>query len=603
MTSVKEKILSIAILGILISIILILFIFIPSFFLSLKLKVEPLLLPLTLLKQSMGFILILAIPLLAKNNYPVKIITGLLAALYYFFIYFTIAYWHFIGDDFNPYFFIDSYNAIVETALNLFGLQILVIFLITLLFFYLFYFYLFLTLFKVCQQLYEKLETKKIFNFKYLIFLYLLIPIIPPNQSYLTHQYNIVKEFQEAREYFEPYLPDYSHFQTESQENIFILQIESTNALALQGNIEMGGKKYSDIYVPNLYTIAQDGILFPYFWSQSTQTDRAQENILCGIINNLGVSYSYTPKTMPQNTCLPNILKKSGYKTIAFRSDNLEFHNMGTFMKNLGFDEIHHDDIMQPTDTKYSWGYDDCIFYQRAFEYLKNNYNNASKLLVYFEVSSHHIPWDSKPKYALTHKFNPPNNFIEAYLNSALEQDYCVGQFYQEFKNYNNLNTHLFILGDNSWPVGVNNNNIFYNQNAYNDNFLTLMTYIPSVNRKNEFNLGKKIDKNNIYAQSDLIPTIFELLNKQSQQNSLVFELSKNKINSNYENCHILTQPYSGGNIAIAKNSDKYIYSILDKKVEYYNLVTDFLEKTPKLIAENLSYQEFKDQYFCPRYK
>lgn len=601
MTKTKYNLISFIILGILTAILLILFIFVPATFLSLKLKVGTLFLPLALIKQGLIFSLILIIPLFAKNNYLAKIITGLFASIYYSFIYFTIAYWQLISNEVNPYFFLDSYNAVIETAINLFTLPVLIIISITFFFFYLFYFYLFLTLFDVSWQLYNKFKKLNKFNVKYLLFFPLLIPIIPPNHGYLTYQYSIIKEFQAAREYFEPYLPDYNYFKTDSQENIFILQIESTNALALNGDLNLDNKEYNDIYVPHLYKIAQDGILLPYFWSQTTQTDRAQESILCGITNNLGVSYSYTPNNMPQN-CLPNILKKSGYKTIAFRSDNLEFHNMGTFMQNLGFDEIHYNDVMQPDDTKYPWGYDDCIFYKRAFEYLTTNYKNTSKLLVYFEVSSHHIPWESKPQYAFTHKFEPATNFIENYLNSALEQDYCVGQFYQEFKNYNNPNTHLFILGDNSWPVGINDN-VFNAQNAFNDNFLTLLAYIPSHNRQNEFQLGKKVNRNNIYAQTDLIPTIFELLNKEPRQNSLIFELSKNEQKPNYEYCHILTQPYGGGNIAIVKKSDKYIYSILDKKLEYYDLETDFLEKNPKLIAENLTYQEFKDQYFCPRYK
>ncbi len=603
MTKNKYNFISILILLIIISFILAIFVFIPAFFLGLKFKIDSLLLPLTLLKQILIFVLILIIPLLFKNNNLIKIIIALIASFYYSFIYFSIAYWRFISGEVNPYFFLDSYNEIIETAVNLFTWPILIIVLITFLFFYFFYFYLFLILFNLTHQLYEKLKTKQTFNFKYLLFFPLFILVPPPDQGYLTHQFSIIKEFQEAREYFQPYIPDYTSFKTDSQENIFILQIESANALALNGDLKLDNKKYSDNYIPKLTKISQDGIFFPYFWSHTIQTDRAQENILCGIVNNMGASYSYSPNSMPKN-CLPKILKKSGYTTIAFRSDNLEFHNMGTFMKNLGFEEIHYDDIMQPGDKKYTWGYDDCIFYQRAFEYLKNNYADQSKLFVYFEVSSHHVPWQSKPEYEFAHKFNPATNFTEKYLNSALAQDYCVGQFYEQFKNYNNnQNTHLFIFGDTSWPMGGNNENLFYSLNAFNDNFLTLLTYIPSQNRKKEFQTNKVLSKNKIYGQTDLIPTIFELLNHQYYQNSLVFELSKELKKQNHENCYALTQPYGGGSIAIVKGKDKYIYYILENKLEYYDLKTDFHEQNPKILAENLKYQDFKDQYFCPRYK
>ena len=100
-----------------------------------------------------------------------------------------------------------------------------------------------------------------------------------------------------------------------------------------------------------------------------------------------------------------------------------------------------------------------------------------------------------------------------------------------------------------------------------------------------------------------MLPTIFALLGSNQYQNSFIFELKKDQVANNYENCQILSQPYAGGQFAVIQDNDKYIYSILEKTLTYYNLQNDFYEKSPQIVKENLSFIDFQNQYFCPRYK
>lgn len=430
-----------------------------------------------------------------------------------------------------------------------------------------------------------------------------LNPFLPPNNGYLSFQYQIIESTYHARKYFSAYTPVIEDFETNSTESIFMLQLESTNAIVLEGQMpKINEKKYDDLYAPYFYQAAKDGVLFPYFWSNSVTTDRAQENILCGLVNNIGAPLSYHPEKLTAK-CLPNILNNNGYKTIIFRSDDLSFHNMGNFFQAMGFSEIHNKDIMKPDDKKYIWGYDDCIFYQRAFEYLKENYPDGKKLFVYFEVSSHHIPWTPFDSYTFTHKFVTPSNYAETYINSSLQQDYCFSRFYKEYQDYNNGKSHLFAFGDHSWPVGINNGNTLPHYGSYNENFLTMMAYIPPKNDLTTFFIDKIVSKNNIYSETDIIPTIFELLNNNTYQNSLVFELQKNKQKENYENCHILVQPYDGGQIVVVNGLEKYIYYVSKKLVLKFDLKDDFWEKNPEIADIDISNKEFKEKYFCQRFK
>lgn len=583
-------------------IISIVFIIIPAITLNSIMEVPAEFQAFTVLQQFSIFIILLFLPLLFKKSRFKIYAISILNSIYFTMIYFFVAFWYLTKNLFTPYYFIDSYDAIIPTGVMMFGKLLLIMFVLCLVFILITFCYLFITLYKTAHQ-YLTQNTPWILKFKYLLIVpVFLLPLIPPHRGFISYNYHVISESQKARNFFEPILPDYQVDLKNASDNIFILQLESVNALALQGRSEINGINYPENYIPNIHQIAKDGIFFPYFWSNSMQTDRAQENILCGIANNIGASFSMDPEAGLQN-CLPQALTKAGYKTIAFRSDNLNFHNMGNFMSNLGFTEVHYQDIMKPEDIKYKWGYDDCTFYQRAFEYLKVNYPNPDKLLVYFEVSSTHIPWENKEQYAFADKISDPANYAERYINAESEQDYCLSKFYEEYQNYNPPQTHLLILADTSAPLGINDNDIFNFQNNYNESFITLFLYIPPREQKQNYQTDKIVTDSLFYSHNDILPTIYELLSQKNYPNSFVYELKKEGAEQNHEDCQMISQPYSGSYIIVINKNDKYIYSIVDKTVTRSDIKEDLWEKNSTLVETDVSFQDFKDRYFCQRYK
>lgn len=558
-------------------------------------------------KQLLLFIAILFFASIFRKQKIVNLTLAILTGAYYTLIYLIIAYRWYTNAVLNPYFFIDSYDVIIETGINLFGVEMLIMIAVTFALFFIILSIFFTILFKNFNEYKEKYLTHKLLKEHYIvIFTLIILPIFPANSGYLTYHYKIIKDYEDARDYFQT-LTNKEVLNTDLttakfDENIFMLQLESGNSLVLNGQSEMDGQKYNDIYIPNLYQISQDGILLPYFWSNNMQTIRAQENIICGIANNIKPLFSLKPE-QAKKLCLPQILKQMGYKAIAFRADNLAYQNMGGFMQYLGYDEIHNDDIMQSSDKKYDWGYDDCIFYKRAFEYLKKNYPEPQKLFIYFEVSTNHLPFEGEEEYEFTHKFEQPQNFEERYINSSLEQDYCLANFYQEYGNYAGDKSNLVILSDTSWPVGLNDGNLFNFTSAYNENFLTFLAYIPPRYKKDNFQTGKIINDKKIYAHSDILPTIMQLITGTVYQNSFAFELLKKPPEQKYENCQILTQPYSGGQIVIIQDKNKYVYHLTEQTLTLYDLEDDLMEKNPQILQEKMSLHDFQSQYFCQRFK
>jgi hypothetical protein len=265
-------------------------------------------------------------------------------------------------------------------------------------------------------------------------------------------------------------------------------------------------------------------------------------------------------------------------------------------MKEIGFEEIHFTDIMKEEDTRFRWGYDDEIFYERLFEYLKKKYKNQTKLLVYIEVSAHHYPFNAKQGYSLP--YNNPKDFAEKYANSVYVQDYALETFYNLYKKNWKSNSHLFILGDHSWPIGRNGGNTFNERGYYEDNFLTSMAFVPKEG--SEYVKGQEVNRR--FSETDFIKTIFSILNNKEYQNSFEAVLRGSEPEK-YEDCHVLIQPYNTPAVAVVKYPNKYVYLIGEDKVLILNLEDDPDERRPTTVMEGVDKKEFYKDYLCERFK
>lgn len=399
-----------------------------------------------------------------------------------------------------------------------------------------------------------------------------------------------------------PYFQKTEGLKTTSDDSIFYLQLESGNATILTQPMEINGIQYTGNYNPIIREISKDGVYFPIFWGNNFMTDKAVENILCGIAGNVQAPFSQRPSEI-QTPCLPGILRASGYRTLFFQSyPDPDFANQGNFMKEIGFDEVHSSDIMPKDAIEYEWGYDDKAFYKAVFQYLKEQKRDGEKLFAYIQVSSHHMPFDSKEAYAFTRPFKEAKNFVEKYLNSYAAQDYAVQDFYNEYNAYRDKKTHLFIGPDHSYQVWNHPGTTSDKAESFPENFRIHLTYIPSEERKNEFRVGETLNGN--FSQNDLIPTIFSILNKENYQRSFAEIMQKNTNPENATgNCQILTQSHAGPDIAVVKDDNYYKYSMSERTLVLYNLKNDPEALSPIVLSNNMPYKTFREHYYCEEYK
>jgi arylsulfatase A-like enzyme len=382
-----------------------------------------------------------------------------------------------------------------------------------------------------------------------------------------------------------------------SDENVFFLQLESLNALAAFGQAVVEGRHYQDIYTPHLAAMATEGVLFPFAWGNTIQTARSSEAVLCGVSNNVGQPLSFRPKEI-SNKCLPQLLRERGLSTIYFNGfDDLNFANFADFARQIGFDESLGPQLMAPTQHSRQWGYDEREFFRNIFTYLKDKHSSPRRLFVHIAVSRNHYPFtDTHPEARL---FSAPGRFIEYYLNSLHEEDESLDVFWKEFKAYAGENSHLFVFGDHSWPVGMSGS-ILNEQGTDVENFAVPILYVPPRNRRHEIKTGMR--PNTRVSQSDIPSTVLELTGLGSGTNSFAPILrGENPIS--YEDCQILVQPYSAASIVVVRGNEKYTYQLSDGTLTRAHLSENLQENERAITATGMSYADFSAQYNCDRYR
>lgn len=395
------------------------------------------------------------------------------------------------------------------------------------------------------------------------------------------------------RTLFQPKILSLPAVDNVTHENVLVVQLESVNGLYSYLQYENQNAEMTSLHLPEMERIAQDGYFVPHMVSTSVQTNRALASILCGVSGNIGQALSYRDDVEWANLCLPKYLSEKGFNTIFLSNyEDGEFMNLQVFLEKVGFDEVRYGDMMQPGDTWYEWGADDCTFYDRVVPLLKEKSESGNPYLAMLEVSAHHFPYDSRG-YDEVHVYQNPENNTRKYLNSLREQDYCLGYLYDLLLKESFENTHLIILSDTSWPVGLHGP-AFFSSGAYNDDVLVPFVYVPPIG--SDENVGKVFDKRYV-SQSGIRSTILELLSGESVAQSFGYLFTGRE--DTKDDCAVFAQPYGGSQWGIYKNGKKYLYTAVDESILVFDLESDILEQNKLEKIDGVVPVDFLATYYC----
>ena len=390
----------------------------------------------------------------------------------------------------------------------------------------------------------------------------------------------------------------------EDKRPVFILQLESVNAMAIAGMATPGLGR--EELMPVLNSLRPEGVFVPFMWGSSMQTHRGRGAILCSAVLDLYAGISMGPSE--PGGCLPSMLAKQGYRTIFATAHTMpSFGQSDRFNSAAGFRDSHFADYMRKNDPHYGWGYDDCIFYNRTFDYLDRHFATKmhEKFFTYLEVTANHNPFGAKRRSGAPVPFPIHSGFAERYLNSFASEDYCIATFMKRVEPYRDR-AHVILVGDHSWPVGILGSKSA-ERGISAENFLIPFLYLPPRDAGDAYRKGVTIDAP-LLGQADITPTLLELLSGKPQSNSFAALLKTPppgevaKLPPSYDDCQVTTQPYDGGQVAVVRGNRRLLFRLETRTVRQAEMGEDFRD-TVSDERERMRYPEFLNAYLCDRFR
>ncbi len=226
--------------------------------------------------------------------------------------------------------------------------------------------------------------------------------------------------------------------------NLILLVLEGVRAS------EMGAYGQARSATPHLDRIARQGLFARRYYSNATQTIRAEVNLLCGLFDHLGGA-PFSARDVPWDaTCLPAILRRRGYATYWFHGYRGAFFRRGRFFPRIGFETLHDLDVLEGEVSeghRLGWGIRDPVLYDHAIEVLERS---PRPFFAEILSLSNHFPfrwnWGIDFPPALD---GSDRELFYNYRRGIYYTDHGVGRFWRRFRRSGlAADTIVVIVGD-----------------------------------------------------------------------------------------------------------------------------------------------------------
>ena len=241
--------------------------------------------------------------------------------------------------------------------------------------------------------------------------------------------------------------------------------------------------------VPQLQSIAKDGLMFTRFYANSFRTDRGLVAILSGFPAQPNMSLMKYPKKTANLPSIARHLKEAGYGTKYYYGGDADFTNMRSYLVSQGINDIVSDMSFPVKDRMSKWGVPDDKLFERLKADLKDD-RIGTPMLRIIQTSSSHEPFDV-----------PYNRLADERLNAFAFADSCIGNFVSALKVSPQWKSSLVILlpdHQGCWPIGISNEDLGH-------------YHIPMIWTGGALAKGGEVDI--IGSQQDLAATLLGQLN------------------------------------------------------------------------------------------
>lgn len=315
------------------------------------------------------------------------------------------------------------------------------------------------------------------------------------------------------------------------------------------------GAKVGNV-VPQLDSVAREGLLFTNFYANSFRTDRGLVSILSAYPAQPTNSVMKHPRIAQQLPSISGSLRKIGYHTHYYYGGDADFTNMRSYLVSSDIDKLIEDKSFPLTERLSKWGVPDGVLFKRV----ATDWNKITRerSFVIVQTSSSHEPFDV-----------PYQRLANKKLNAFAYTDAVVGDFLRQIRQSKAWEETLVILVPDH--MGVFPEHI--------DNLSVARYKIPLIMTGGALSLRGKIAT--IGSQIDLAATLLAQLGVDYR----AFRFSKNMLSTSPNAFAFFTHPDAFG---MVRPAGSVVYdNVAQQVVEAYGDTT-FLESEGKAFLQTI---------------
>lgn len=178
--------------------------------------------------------------------------------------------------------------------------------------------------------------------------------------------------------------------------NVLMIVLEGISGAYLDRVVKAHQINQSLPDLPQLDSFGGSSLVFSNFINHQRQTNRGLYSLLCGDIPRLKTSMpkmSEIGASRQHRSCLPDVLKNNGYRTVYMQSAPLAFMGKDKFMPKIGFEEVYGAGwfVEQQVETG-KWGVNDQELFDHALDLIKKELlpKNQPWFMTLLTAGTHH---------------------------------------------------------------------------------------------------------------------------------------------------------------------------------------------------------------------
>lgn len=185
-----------------------------------------------------------------------------------------------------------------------------------------------------------------------------------------------------------------------------------------------------------LDSIAQHGIYFPRFYSNTFRTDRGLVAVLSGYPAQPTTSIMrYPAKSAHLPSLARSLTQAKGYGNAYYYGGDIDFANQRSYLVSQGYQKIISDSDFPIKDKMSKWGVHDHIVSNRLLSDIKKEQGSGHPMLRVFQTSSSHEPFDV-----------PYSRLKDKRLNAFAYTDSVIGAMLRQYSKLPSWKNTLVVL-------------------------------------------------------------------------------------------------------------------------------------------------------------